>query len=240
MIDIHTHILPGVDDGAADMEEAVRMIRYAWQRGTTELILTPHFAPAYGFHNADMDRLDRTFQKLCGIVYEEERIPVILHPGMEVLFEGRREFMRHIEDYFTLCGGDYLLMEFYFDVERQMFLEGIETVLECGMIPVIAHPERYECIADNPELVRSGKEKGAWFQLNKGSLSGKHGEKARRCAASLMNMDLIDFVASDAHDTKLRHTGLDRVYRFIHEEYGPRRGYRLFEENPWKITMEQE
>lgn len=240
MIDIHTHILPGLDDGARDMDEALRMIRHAWQRGTTELILTPHFAPAYGYNNSDIELLDQTFQKLCGIVYERERIPVILHPGMEVLYENHREFVNHMEHYFTLCGGEYFLMEYDFGVEEDRFLEGIQTALSYGQIPVIAHPERYACVQENPELVREGKRKGAWFQMNKGSLSGRHGERARRSAVRLMDLDLIDFVASDAHDSRIRHTGLDRVFRFIYEEYGQERAYRLLEENPRKITADRE
>lgn len=235
MIDIHTHIMPGVDDGAGTLEDALHLIRQAVEGGTREIILTPHCAPSYGFFNFNDYLLEEKFDVLCRAV-KKERIPVVLHPGMEVLYESREELLIHMDEYFSLCGRRYFLMEFFFDASGEEFLEGIQTVREQGFIPVIAHPERYDCVKKDWELVLEGCKKGAKFQINKSSLSGMHGEKAARCAIWLLDMDLADFVASDAHHVRERGSRLGRVYRFIEKEYGTERARRLFVTNPRKVV----
>lgn len=107
---------------------------------------------------------------------------------------------------------------------------------EQGYIPVIAHPERYECVKKDWELALEGCKKGAKFQINKSSLSGTHGEKAARCATCLLDMDLVDFIASDAHHVWERGSGLGRVCRFIEKEYGTERAKKLFVTNPRKVV----
>lgn len=236
MIDIHTHILPGVDDGASDLRKAVAMLRRACEQGTREVILTPHLAPAYGYFNFDREKLDRSYDQLCRIVYEVEKLPVVLHTGMEVLYEGRKEMLYYKDEYITLCHSPYLLMEFYFDTSPEMFLEGIDTAGECGFIPVVAHPERYACVIEDPKLVIIGKYSGALFQANKSSFSGFHGHKTGKTLSRLMDMKLIDFVASDAHDLTERNPGLDRVRSFVANRYSPLRAETLFEKNAKKIT----
>lgn len=239
MIDIHTHILPGVDDGARTMRDAVNMIRDAVSAGTREIIVTPHCAPSYGFFNFDDEILDEHFVRLCRVV-RQEKIPVILHPGMEVLYEGKQELIRNIDQYFPLCGSRYFLMEYYFDSPAEDLLEGIDTVCRYGYIPVIAHPERYECVGREWELVLEGRRRGGLFQINKGSLAGRHGEKARRTAGYLLEADAVDFIASDTHDLRYRGPGLGRVCRFIQEEYGQERAYRLFVGNPQRIVQDMQ
>lgn len=234
MIDIHTHILPGVDDGARTMEDALRLIRQAAEGGTREIILTPHCAPSYDFFNYNDERLGERFDRLCYAVYQE-KIPVTLYSGMEVLYESREEFLYHLDDYAPLCGGRYLLMEYYFDVSRERFLEGIRTVKQCGYYPVIAHPERYDCVKKDLELALEGRRLGAFLQINKSSLSGAHGEKAGQCAEKLLDLDAVEFLASDAHSVETRGSNLGRVYHYIRKEYGEERARRLFVENPGKI-----
>lgn len=236
MIDIHTHILPGIDDGAADIRTALQMIRNAAEGGTRQIILTPHCAPSYGFFNFSNEELNRHFVRLCSAV-REAGIPAVLHPGMEVLYEGRAEFVKNIDDFYPLCGSRYFLMEYYFDVPPSEFLEGIRTVEEYGYVPIIAHPERYECVNDDWELALEGRRAGALFQINKGSLAGRHGAAARECAVFFLEQDAADFVASDAHDLNFRRSGLMNVYRFVQSEYGRKRAYRLFEGNPEKVIQ---
>lgn len=238
MIDIHTHIMPGVDDGAGTLTDALRLIRQAVEGGTREIILTPHCAPSYGFFNFNDHLLEEKFDRLCYAV-EKERIPVILHPGMEVLYESREDFMMHLDEYFPLCGSRFFLLEFFFDVSGDEFLEGIQTVSEQGYIPVIAHPERYECVKKDWELALEGKKKGARLQVNKSSLSGTHGEKAARCAFQLLELDVVDFIASDAHHVRGRGSGLGRVYQFIEKEYGLERARRLFVTNPEEVVRKK-
>ena len=234
MIDIHTHILPGVDDGARNLQEAMELLREAVRMGTREIILTPHCAPAYGFWNFDGEELDITFRRLRRAV-EQEGLEVRLHPGMEVLYEGREEMLYHREEYCTLCRSRYLLMEYYFDVEKKEFLEGIETALECGFVPVVAHPERYEAIQREPELVKQGRSIGALFQINKSSLKGSHGEGAWKIGHWILEQEMEDFIASDAHDSVRRGSSLQGVEEYVRRRYGKERARRIFRENPQAV-----
>ena len=243
MIDIHTHIMPGVDDGASNYQMAIQMLQNAAAGGTTDVFLTPHCAPSYGFFNANDERLASCFKRLCYEVVKRG-IQVRLHPGMEILFEGKQEFLYQKEDYYPLCGSRYYLIEHYFNVTDQVFLEGIESVMEIGGIPIVAHPERYEaiqedCLLRNGACIRKAAEMGALFQVNKGSLMGKHGVKSLHTAVWLLEQELVDFIASDAHHPKYRNAGLRYVEQEIREKYGEARAKCIFEENPRKVIEDK-
>lgn len=233
MIDIHAHVLPGVDDGARTMKEALQLIRDAYEGGTREMIVTPHCAPAYGFFNFDNEELDEPFQRLCRAV--EEEIPVRLYPGMEILYEDEQSFLYHWQDYYPLCGSRYYLIEHYFDVEPEIFLESVDVLSAKGGIPVIAHPERYHFSWESMDMLLEGRKRGALFQINKGSLSGKHGKNAGRIAEKLLDLDAVDFIASDAHDPRYRGSSMKRVFQFIKSAYGEKRAYRILWKNPGRV-----
>lgn len=236
MIDIHTHIMPGVDDGARDIHMAIEMIRNAAVGGTTDIILTPHCAEAYGFYNYDSEELDVFYRQLCKEV-ERFQIPVRLHAGMEVLYEGRDHFLEYEKEYYPLCGSRYMLIEYFFDVPVYEFLEGVETVCSCGYTPIIAHPERYNCVQDDcllehGQLLVQAIKQGALLQVNKGSLAGKHGEKSQQTGEYILSHKLVNFIASDAHHPQFRNTGLRNVENYIRKQYGIQLAKRLFEDNP--------
>ncbi len=239
LIDIHTHIMPGVDDGAKNYQMALQMLKNAAAGGTTDVFLTPHCAPSYGFFNYNDDALGTCFNRLC---YEVRRhnIPIRLHPGMEILFEGRKDFLCQTQDYYPLCGSRYYLIEYYFNVTESVLLEGIESVEEIGGIPIIAHPERYEliqedCLSRKGLCVRKAAEMGALFQVNKGSLAGKHGVKSLHTAVWMLEQNFVDFIASDAHHPRYRNAGLRNVEREIREKYGEEKATSIFKENPKKV-----
>ena len=243
MIDIHTHIMPGVDDGAENYQKALQMLQNAAAGGTTDVILTPHCAPSYGFYNYNDEDLATYFDKLCYEV-RKRNIPIRLHPGMEILFEGRDEFLSQIQDFYPLCGSRYYLIEHYFDVDEQGFLEAVECVLEVGGIPIVAHPERYDviqedCLSHNGACIQNAAKKGALFQVNKGSLTGQHGSKSLHTAIWLLEQELVDFIASDAHHPKYRNAGLKYIEQEIREKYGRATAKRIFEENPRKVIEDK-
>ena len=243
MIDIHTHIMPGVDDGARNYQMAIQMLQNAAAGGTTDVFLTPHCAPSYGFFNVNDERLATCFKRLCHEV-SKRGIPVCLHPGMEILFEGKQEFSYQKNDYYPLCGSRYYLIEYYFDVTEEVFLEGIESVFEIGGVPIIAHPERYEmiqedCLFRKGECLKTAAEMGALFQVNKGSLMGRHGEQSSHTAVHMLEQGLVDFIASDAHHPQHRNAGLKYVEQSIRENYGESKVKTIFEENPRKLIEDK-
>lgn len=236
MIDIHTHILPCVDDGANSVSQAIALLRQAEQNGTTDIVLTPHCAPAYGYFSFDCDFLEDCFRRLS-LAMNREGISLRLYPGMEVLYEGPEEFALHAKEYVPLAGSRYLLVEFFFDTTRECFLEGIGVARSHGFVPIVAHPERYICIDRNISVALNAREQGALLQINKGSLSGRHGQLPAAAAHRLLQLDAVDFIASDAHHPEYRSSRLDQVFRYIQKEFGFEKARQLFWENPQKVLQ---
>ena len=128
MIDIHSHILPLVDDGSKSVDMSLEMLDQAYKDGTEEIILTPHLAYAYGFDNP-REKIENLFEEFRNIVWDVG-IPIKLHLGCEFLYSTKESFEKHFKDITTLADTKYLLVEFYFDVNEDVILEEYAEVLE--------------------------------------------------------------------------------------------------------------
>lgn len=239
MIDIHTHIMPLLDDGAQTFEEAIQMIKMAYAGGTNGIVLTPHCAPLYGFRH-DADELREKFAYFSEVVCEKEQIPVRLYPGMEVLYEGKQRMKNTKSAYLSINESRYLLLEYMFDIRKRTFLEGIEWAKECGWTPVVAHPERYECVQENWELILEGRKAGAHFQVSEGSIFGRHGRMSRHTAHILLEEEAVQMIASDAHNLTMRPPFGNRTRVWLEQNYGRRYTKELLHDNPKKIVTDQE
>ena len=233
MIDIHSHVLPMVDDGASSVEQALRMLVQAYEDGTDEIVLTPHLAYDYGFDNPS-DKIKDLYEDLKYIV-NKERIPIVMHLGCEFLFSSLDTFTKYFDEITFMNDTKYLLIEFYFDVDSEDILKAIDAVMEKGYIPIIAHPERYECVKITIDVVKEGIEKGALFQMNKGSLFGDYGRTARETVFDLLDKHYIHFAGSDAHNTSSRNTYMYEAYQLIKDIYGNEYAHRVFKNNPKKM-----
>lgn len=238
MIDIHTHILPLVDDGAKSFEEAIEMIRTAYRNGTNGIVLTPHCAPCYGFRYEAEEIREKTAY-FTEVVCRRERIPVSVYSGMEVLYEGKSR-MKQADAYLTINESRYLLLEYMFDIGEKTFLDGIHWVRDCGRIPVVAHPERYECVQENRSLISRGREAGACFQISEGSLFGKYGRMTGYTAQALLETGEVQVIASDAHNLAGRTPFGNRTRIWLEKNYGRRYAKLLLHDNPKKIVQDQE
>ena len=149
MIDLHCHILPGVDDGAASEEESCMMARMAAESGVTALAATPHCGVPGQFENFADERLMDRFSALERLL-EREHVPLRLYTGMEVFVT--EQTPRHLREgrLLTLGGSRYLLVEFGFDEEPDFAERMLGELLEAGVVPVVAHPERYHFVQPRP------------------------------------------------------------------------------------------
>lgn len=238
MFDIHTHILPMLDDGAQSVEEALQMLIMAYEDGTDDILLTPHMALCYGFDNPK-SKTKHYFQDLKRIV-RAQGIPIHLHLGMELLYTDKNDFEKIKEEIKTLNDTSFLLCEFFFDCEKEVIMEAVKVIKENGFIPVIAHPERYECMQRNIDLALWVKENGAYLQMNAGSLTGFYGRRARNCVYMLLEENLIDFVGSDAHDYKYRTPLLKEGFEIILDAFGRRRAEKIFFKNAYDLLLKEE
>lgn len=238
MIDIHSHILPMVDDGAASVEMALELVAMAYENGTDAIVLTPHFADAYGFENP-YEKIKYLFEDFQYIV-KQEKIPIQLYLGSEYLFSSFENFLRHRNDITTLNHSKYLLTEFFFDVSSDFVFDAVSLILETGHIPIIAHPERFECLQEDFEMIEKLIQAGALLQVNKGSLLGKYGTYARETALEIMDHHYYHFIGSDAHHPLYRSSRLNEDFDLIQRLYGNEYANRLFYENPRNMLKNQD
>lgn len=231
MTDLHTHILPGLDDGARSIYDTLEMAALAYENGTTRIVATPHCNIPGIYDNYFGDRYVRAFEEARDAL-RQEGIPVELLPGMEVyatedvpafLTEGR---------IMPLNQTRYVLIEFDFGEDPWFVNRILHQVKEVGASPVIAHAERYEFVQEDPGLAFGWMESGYCIQVNKGSFMGRFGRKAEQTAYRLLNHNLITAVASDAHSPVRRTTCMADAYDALAAEYPRNYLDTLFEKNP--------
>lgn len=204
MIDIHCHILPGVDDGSQSLEMSVEMARAYVADGTSTIIATSHFCRAH--------RVDRrtVHQKLSALEEELRREGVTgltLLPGNEVRLENARFFYEAAErEDFCYLGDrkDFLLLEQAWEGYCPETLDIIKDLRAQGTTPILAHPERQLFFRADMELLERQLELGAWTQVNVGSLLGETGPDAQAYAFNLLDRGLVHTIATDAHNLKRR------------------------------------
>lgn len=231
MTDIHTHILPGLDDGAESLYDTIEMAVMAYENGTSSIVATPHCNVPGVYDNYFGKRYIGAFEAARRAI-EKERIPIELLPGMEVFATEEVPGLLADGKIMPLNQTRNVLIEFDF-AEDPWFAETIlRRVREVGAIPVIAHAERFEFVQEDPRIVYRWQEKGYHVQVNKGSFMGRFGRKAEQTAYRLLNHNLITAVASDAHSPERRTTCMADTYRALEAEYPRKYLDVLFKTNP--------
>lgn len=234
MIDIHAHILPGIDDGARDMYDTLEMASIAADSGVTAIVATPHCnIPGYFDNYFDKFYID-TFNRASEAIYKEG-IPVRLLPGMEVFSTYDLPKLIVDKKIMPLNQSRYILMEFDFGEDPEFASDVLRRVTEVGAKPVVAHVERYEFVQEYPEIIKEWNKKGYVIQVNKGSFLGGFGRHAQQTAYELLKHDLVSVVASDAHSPYSRTPYLQEAYEEICTEYPKKKVELLFQTNPRNI-----
>ena len=234
MIDIHTHILPMVDDGASNFEEALDMAVMAAESGVRAIVATPHSNHDVGFVNYESEYLAEIFNKLCDMLHEMN-IPIRLYRGMEIWASTDIVEKLSYGTLLTLNRTKYTLVEFAFDEETWWIEAILEEMLREGYLPIIAHPERYFCVQEDPNNLYNWRKMGAFAQMNKGSILGRLGRRAEDTAKLLLKHNLINCLASDAHHIYARTTDMTELNRYIERDFSQEYRDLLMVENPKAI-----
>ena len=238
MTDIHSHIIPGVDDGSPDLVSSLEMLSMAADSGVRRIAATSHCNIPGMFSNyADLEllgRLNRLKEAAAA-----EKIPIEIFQGMEVYSTEDMADLIRGKRVWTLNGTRYFLMEFAFDEEPAFCEEILTDVKACGLKPVIAHPERYFFIQDEPQIAFEWCTTGCILQLNKGSILGRFGAGPERTADALLRHGLAACVASDAHSPHARTTDMQEVRQYLRRIYGDDYMRLLLEENTARILKGQ-
>ena len=195
MIDFHAHILPNLDDGSKNIEETMQILQEAQENGFTKVIATTHYIEGYYEVNEEKRKI---WINELNQVLQEKRINVQIELGSEIyITENIIELIKNKKA--STIGKKYVLFELPFN-HRIIRIENIiYTILENGFIPIIAHPERYEIVNKNPNIVYEWIALGVLLQANFGSIIGQYGNESKRTAKTLLEHNMIHFLGTDVH-----------------------------------------
>lgn len=228
MIDLHCHILPGLDDGSGSLEESLAMAAMAAHHGIRHIVATPHCVTGGA---REVLRTTEMLQELLA----EERIDLQVHPGMEIFGTFDTAYLLRQQRLLTLGGSRYPLIEFGPHTDGEEETEILQMVIDAGFTPLVAHPERYSCVCRDPSLINTWKGMGCLFQINRGSLLGRYGQSAQQMAMALVQRGFATVVATDAHSPKLRTPRTKDVYALLSQVFSPDTAERLMRRNPERI-----
>lgn len=201
MIDMHSHILFGVDDGPKTIEDTLRILEQAAQEGITDMIATPHaFSPHF---HVPRTEIEGQIELLKDVVRAAE-IPVTLHTGQEVRLCDNLVEKLLMKEALTLANSRYLLLELPTQSVPAYTVNIIQSLLGEGYIPIIAHPERNRAIAEKPERLERLVRHGALAQITAGSVAGHFGRNVQKLSLQLIEANLIHTYGSDVHNVTTR------------------------------------
>ena len=226
MIDIHSHILPGLDDGAQSLDESMAMLRVAAEAGTTDIVATPHANLEYSFNP---ERITGKIAELSAAAGPAPRI----HRGcdFQLSYDNVQDAIANPARY-TINHKNYLLVEFSDLVIFKNAGEILNRLLDAGMVPVVTHPERNWLLQQRLAELEGWVAEGCLLQVTGQSLLGRFGRRAKDFSDTLMRRGLVHFIASDAHDPEDRSPDLSGAYDYVARKYGREWAERLFVTNP--------
>lgn len=230
MVDIHSHILPYLDDGAKSMEEAIEMARIAVNSGIYHMVASSH-----GNYNCyTLEDYREMFTRLQSVIFERQ-IPLTLYSGMEIFINNKAAQKIKERKLLSINHTNYFLIEFDFEEDPQYVCDQIKKLKANNDNIILAHPERYQFIQKDLELAYYLEEQGCILQMNKGSLVGEFGSKCQALGIQMLEHGIIHIIATDAHDKTYRSHSLRRVMNYLYNHYSSLEIRLWFSENPSRI-----
>lgn len=240
MIDIHAHILPGVDDGASNMKESVQMLLMASNQGITDVFATSHYSKAY--RNTDPEK----FRRLCKKVErctnrkkDSDKKKIRIWPGQEILYSEEVPKLLNDGKLMTLADSDYVLVEFYPAVAYAEISRAVRELTMEGFDPILAHAERYHCLRTE-NRVADLINQGAYIQLNFRSVGGKWYDSTTRWCRKMLKNQFVHVMGTDMHDTKSRAPETEAAVQWMRLHLERKYVKRLLHENARRIIKNKE
>jgi protein-tyrosine phosphatase len=226
MVDLHCHILHGLDDGPDAIEESVAMAESAIADGITRVVATPHCSSEYVF---DFDHVRRLRDDLQAKVGNRLQLATgcDFHLNPENL-----ESLRRNPSIYCINQRQYLLLEFNEISIPPAMDQTLHDIQLAGLQPIITHPERNSILRAHPERLKKWVQQGCFVQVTGGALTGNFGPSCQTDALRWIREGLVHFVASDAHNTRSRQLKLLPAYGVVQDEFGQEKARSLFVENP--------
>lgn len=231
MVDIHTHILYGVDDGAKNLEMSLDLLEEAEKAGFSKIIFTSHYMEEYFV----VDAKER--EKTLAQIDNTKTVNVDLYLGNEIfLTENLMKLLRE-EKAVSLNKTQYVLFELPFNTKPINLMEIVFQMQSKDFIPILAHPERYSYFYQNPEIYSELVEKGVLLQVNFGSFIGQYGRRAKLMAEKLLKNNLVHFLATDVHIPNTLYPRIPEIVDYLNHLVGKKKVEQLTTTNPEKVIF---
>jgi len=230
LIDIHCHILPGIDDGAKTLEDTLAMAEIAAKDGISCIVATPHVIAGL-YDNSREDIMSAVDEVNAAFAWKN--IPLTLVPGAEYRIEpGLARQMKEGKLLTINDTGRYLLVELPGAFIPDYTAEVLYELQLQGVTPVIAHPEKNAAFAEDPSLLADLAARGICSQVTSGSICGLFGTKIKKAALHLLHRGVVQLVASDAHSTRGRRPEMAAAFELLKKQFGAEAAHRWVIENP--------
>ena len=216
--DIHHHILYGMDDGAQNPKEMHAMLKKAAEDGIGRIVATPHVTP--GVRRFNHEQYQRTIEEARSYC-REHGLEIELYTGAEILYTAQTCAFLMEGRVPTMANTDHVLVEFSPDVRFDSFCDALDALQCHGYLPIVAHVERYQCLYSHPARAEKVKqEMDVCFQVNCSTILTKRDATAHRFVEKLLDWDLIDAIATDAHSSTVRCVHMHEAWRRLKKEFG--------------------
>lgn len=246
MVDIHSHILPMIDDGSGSFEETIEMLSIAEKYDVRHIVASCHGnLDSYSYN---IDQYREAFERLKSRI-RQRNIHVKIYPGMEIMLSEDEEKKNQTpavvdrlkaNELLTINNTDYVLVEVPFNVNTRYIIEQTQKLMQAGYRVILAHPERYQVIQNHPERTHELVEAGCILQINTGSVAGVFGKGCQQVTLQLLDMEVVQIIATDAHDTNRRSHRMRDVIDVLFDRYGEDVIHLLTSENPSRVLKGME
>ena len=236
-VDIHCHILPGVDDGSQTPEETKAMLQKAWDEGIQIMVATPHYHKQRGKNDIELIKKQLLLtRKLAKEVHPKMQICL----GMEIYYgEDVPELLKEGR-VVSIRKSRYILVEFSPGDEFQYILNAVRTLQMSGHTVIIAHIERYNCLRKDISNVEYLREMGAYLQVNTGSITGSYGRSVKKFLREVLKAHLVQLVGTDAHGSERRTPKMQEAYKEVVKRCGEEYADQIFGQNAKKVLRNEE
>lgn len=226
MLDIHSHIIPEIDDGSKSAEMSIEMLKMAAYDGTKNIIATPHYYT--GYYVKEYQYIEK-YTAFLNKMAKEQGLDINVLPGQEVFIDNHTLDNLNNGIIGTLNNSKYMLVEFEMDKFNESSMDILYELRLRGIEPIIAHPERYMYVVENPSFLNKFIEESYAFQINCGSITGIFGKRVANTADILIQQGACSFVASDAHSLNKRSPRMSMALNMVKEKN--EMGYRTILNN---------
>ncbi|MDI9509611.1 MAG: hypothetical protein QM217_07345 [Bacillota bacterium] len=235
-VDIHCHILPGIDDGSSNMEETLQMIEVAYNDGIRTIITTPHY------HEGRFKNKVAEYEAALNDVKRQvkDKYPDLnLYLGCEIYYSHECIDLLDKQELPTMAGSRYILLEFSPGKEYSYIKKSLQKCLFAGYLPILAHVERYKSIEQDIDLVEDLINMGAYIQVNANSIIGKSGGRSKKFTRNLLQRDMVHFIGTDSHNMNSRSPSIKKCVNHINKRYGTTYLEKWLVDNPRKILNKE-